>query len=147
MLSLNTVLKTGFDEVRGVDAMTFDSAYEPFFQPPGWIVGPIWAVLYACLAISFSSVLAVRDEVEQSTLVIALFLIQLAVNLAWPSVFNSERYLLALGMIVVMVVFASIYAFAVYKAAPTASMLVCPYIAWVAFAGSSNAAYYLEARS
>ena len=96
--------------------MTFDSAYEPFFQPPGWIVGPIWAVLYACLAISFSSVLAVRDEVEQSTLVIALFLIQLVVNLAWPSVFNSERYLLALGMIVVMVVFASIYAFAVYKA-------------------------------
>ena len=127
--------------------MTFDSAYEPFFQPPGWIVGPIWAVLYARLAISFSSVLAVRDEVEQSTLVIALFLIQLVVNLAWPSVFNSERYLLALGMIVVIVVFASIYAFAVYKAAPTASMLVWPYIAWVAFAGAINAAYYLEARS
>lgn len=132
---------------RRVDALTFDSAYEPFFQPPGWIVGPIWAVLYSCLAISFSSVLAVRDEVEQSTLVIALFLIQLAVNLAWPSVFNSERYLLALGMIAVMVVFASIYALAVYKAAPTASMLVWPYIAWVAFAGAINAAYYLEARS
>ena len=133
--------------VRRVDALTFDSAYEPFFQPPGWMIGPIWAVLYACLAISFSSVLAVRDEVEQSTLVIALFLIQLAVNLAWPSVFNSERYLLALGMIVVMVVFASIYALTVYKAAPTASMLVWHYIAWVAFAGAINAAYYLESRS
>ncbi|MBT5726635.1 MAG: hypothetical protein HOI75_02290 [Euryarchaeota archaeon] len=34
--------------------MTFDSAYEPFFQPPGWIVGPVWAVLYSCLAVSFS---------------------------------------------------------------------------------------------
>ena len=133
--------------IRRVDALTFDSAYEPFFQPPGWMIGPIWAVLYACLAISFSSVLAVRDEVEQSTLVIALFLIQLAVNLAWPSVFNSERYLLALGMIVVMVVFASIYALTVYKAAPTASMLVWPYIAWVAFAGAINAAYYLESRA
>ena len=127
------------------NAMTFDSAYEPFFQPPGWIVAPIWAVLYSCLAISFSTMLAVRDEVEQSTLLIALFLIQLAVNLAWPSVFNAERYLLALGMIVVMVVFASIYAVGVYKAAPTASMLVWPYIAWVAFAGAINAAYYLEA--
>ena len=91
--------------------------------------------------------LAVRDEVEQSTLLIALFLIQLAVNLAWPSMFNAERYLLALGMIVVMIVFASIYAVGVYKAAPTASMLVWPYIAWVAFAGTINAAYYLEARS
>lgn len=130
-----------------MDTLTFDSAYEPFFQPPGWIVGPIWAVLYSCLAISFSNVLAVRDEVEQSTLVIVLFLVQLAVNLAWPSVFNAERYLLALSMIVVMVVFASIYAVAVYKAAPTASMLVWPYIAWVAFAGAINAAYYLESRS
>ena len=130
-----------------MDALTFDSAYEPFFQPPGWIVGPIWAVLYSCLAISFSNVLAVRDEVEQSPLVLALFLVQLAVNLAWPSVFNAERYLLALGMIVVMVVFASIYALTVYKAAPTASMLVWPYIAWVAFAGAINAAYYLESRS
>ena len=130
-----------------MDALTFDSAYEPIFQPPGWIIGPIWAVLYTCLAISFSNMLAVRDEVEQSNLLIALFLIQLVVNLAWPSVFNSERYLLALGMIVVMVVFASIYALAVYKAAPTASMLIWPYIAWVAFAGAINAAYYLEARS
>lgn len=91
--------------------------------------------------------LAVRDEVEQSTIVIALFLIQLAVNFAWPSVFNAEQYLLSLGMIVVMVVFAGIYTVAVYKAAPLASMLVWPYIVWVAFAGVINAAYYLEARS
>ena len=26
--------------------MTFDSDYEPFFEPPGWIIGPIWLVLY-----------------------------------------------------------------------------------------------------
>ncbi|MGB2049114.1 MAG: tryptophan-rich sensory protein, partial [Candidatus Poseidoniaceae archaeon] len=38
--------------------MTFDSEYEPFFQPPGWIVGPVWAVLYTTIAISFSSVLS-----------------------------------------------------------------------------------------
>ena len=33
--------------------MTFDSDYEPFFEPPGWIIGPIWLVLYTMLAISF----------------------------------------------------------------------------------------------
>ena len=125
--------------------MTFDSAYEPFFQPPGWIVGPVWAVLYTCLAFSITTVLNVREEVPQSYLIVALFFIQLGVNLAWPSMFNSERYLLSLMMIVVMVVFTGIYAFAVYKPAPTASMLVWPYIAWVSFAGAINLAYYLEA--
>ena len=23
-------------------SMTFNSEYEPFFQPPGWIIGPVW---------------------------------------------------------------------------------------------------------
>ena len=125
--------------------MTFDSAYEPFFQPPGWIVGPVWAVLYTCLAFSITTMLSAREEVPQSNLIVALFFIQLAVNLAWPSVFNSERYFLSLMMIVVMIVFTGIYAFAVYEPDPKASKLVWPYIAWVSFAGAINLAYYLEA--
>ena len=125
--------------------VTFDSAYEPFFQPPGWIVGPVWAVLYTCLAFSITTTLNAREEVPQSNLIVALFFIQLAVNLAWPSMFNSERYLLSLMMIIVMVVFTVIYAYAIYEPVPTASMLVWPYIAWVSFAGAINLAYYLEA--
>lgn len=128
-----------------MDDVTFDSAYEPFFQPPGWIVGPVWAVLYTCLAFSITTTLNAREEVPQSNLIVALFFIQLAVNLAWPSMFNSERYLLSLMMIIVMVVFTVIYAYAIYEPVPTASMLVWPYIAWVSFAGAINLAYYLEA--
>jgi tryptophan-rich sensory protein len=128
-----------------VNDVTFDSAYEPFFQPPGWIVGPVWAVLYTCLAFSITTTLNAREEVPQSNLIVALFFIQLAVNLAWPSMFNSERYLLSLMMIIVMVVFTVIYAYAIYEPVPTASMLVWPYIAWVSFAGAINLAYYLEA--
>lgn len=48
-------------------------------------------------------------------------------------------------MIVVMVVCTTIYAVATYNVAPTASMLVWPYIAWVSFAGAINLAYYLQA--
>ena len=86
--------------------MTFDSEYEPFFQPPGWIVGPVWAVLYTCIAISFFMVLSRRSVINYSNIAIALFLTQLAVNLAWPSVFNDTKYLQSLVMIVVMIVFA-----------------------------------------
>jgi benzodiazapine receptor len=125
--------------------VTFDSKYEPFFQPPGWIVGPVWAVLYTCIAISFFMVLSRRTEINYSNIAIALFLTQLAVNLAWPSVFNDSKYFQSLLMIGVMIVFSTIYAYLIYDTEPNASYLIWPYIAWVTFAGIINAAYYLEA--
>ena len=126
--------------------MTFDSEYEPFFQPPGWVVAPIWAVLYTCIAISISSVLNHREELKHSNAIILLFLVQLALNLACPSVFNSERYLLSLVMIILMIVLTSIYAYLTYVHLPTASMLVWPYLAWISFAAAINTAYYVHAR-
>ena len=125
--------------------MTFDSEYEPFFQPPGWIIGPIWLVLSTCIAISFSNTLSKRDELDNYWLIVSLFAIQLALNLAWPSVFNSEKYLLSLIMIVFMIIFTIIYAYLIYETIPFASMIVWPYIAWISFAAIINAAYYLEA--
>ena len=124
--------------------LTFDSEYEPFFQPPGWVVGPVWAVLYTTLAISFTSVLSKQNELQQFNLIVACFFIQLALNLAWPSVFNSERYLISLLMIIGMVVFSFGYVYLIQHAVPFASRLMLPYIAWVSFAGIINTAYLLN---
>ena len=90
-------------------------------------------------------VLSRRTEINYSNIAIALFLTQLAVNLAWPSVFNDSKYFQSLLMIGVMIVFSTIYAYLIYKTEPNASYLIWPYIAWVTFAGIINAAYYLEA--
>ena len=124
--------------------MTFDSDYEPFFEPPGWIIGPVWAVLYTTLAISFTSVLSKQEDLQQFNLVVACFLIQLALNLAWPSVFNSEQYFISLLMIIGMVIFSLWYVFLINETAPFASRLMWPYIAWVSFAGLINTAYWLN---
>ncbi|MGB2175880.1 MAG: TspO/MBR family protein [Candidatus Poseidoniaceae archaeon] len=124
--------------------MTFDSEYEPFFQPPGWIVGPVWAVLYTTIAISFSSVLSRQEELQHFRLIVLFFVIQLALNLAWPSVFNSEQYLISLLMIIGMIGFSLGYVFLTYETIPFASRLMWPYIAWVSFAGLINAAYFLN---
>ena len=124
--------------------VTFDSDYEPFFEPPGWIIGPVWAVLYTTLAISFTSVLSKQDELQQFNLIVACFLIQLALNLAWPSVFNSEQYLISLLMIVGMVIFSLGYVYLIHDTTPFASRLMWPYIAWTSFAGLINTAYLLN---
>ena len=126
--------------------MTFDSDYEPWFEPPGWIIGPIWLILYTMLAISFTMMLAKRDAIPNSNLVIGLFIIQMIANLMWPNVFNSAEYLASFLLIVVMAVFTAIYAYMIYDHDKEASMLVWPYIVWVSFAGLINIAYYLNAR-
>ena len=126
--------------------MTFNSEYEPFFQPPSWIIGPIWAVLYTTLAISIFLALTNRDKIDNKMLVFGFFLIQIALNLMWPDVFNSARYLLSLIMIVLMTLFSILYAVFIYESVPVASKLVWPYIAWIAFASMINVAYYLEFR-
>ena len=125
--------------------MTFDSEYEPFFQPPGWIIGPIWAILYTTLIISFFTTFNLRNKINNSNTAIWLFLVQLIVNLAWPRVFNSEEYFISLIMIVIMVIFTSLYAYIVYEVNKKGSLIVLPYILWVSFAGVINAAYYLHA--
>ena len=126
--------------------MTFDSDYEPWFQPPGWVIGPIWLVLYTMLAISFMIMLSKKEEISKSNLIIVLFIIQLITNLMWPDVFNSAQYLTSFLMIIVMVVFTTIYAYVIFEPAKNASILVWPYIIWVSFAGIINFAYYLNAR-
>ena len=126
--------------------MTFDSDYEPWFQPPGWVIGPIWLVLYTMLAISFMMVLSKKEEISKSNFIIILFIIQIITNLMWPGVFNSAQYFTSFLMIILMVVFTTVYAYVIFEPAKNASILVWPYIIWVSFAGIINFAYYLNAR-
>ena len=125
--------------------MTFDSEYQPFFEPPGWIIGPIWAILYTTLAISFYTTLANRSEIYYRNIAMALFAIQMVANLMWPSVFGDAKYLQSTLLCVIMAVFTIGYAYIIHGANKTGSILVWPYIAWVSFAGLINAAYFLHA--
>ena len=125
--------------------MTFDSDYEPFFEPPGWIIGPIWMVLYTMLAISFFTTLANRSNINYRNIAIVLFAIQMIANFMWPSVFNDAKYLQSTILCVIMAIFTIAYAYLIYEGNKNGSMLVWPYIAWVSFAGIINAAYYLHA--
>ena len=97
------------------------------------------------LTVSFALLLSKREAITKHNLLIMIFLVQLFVNLMWPTVFNSADYLVSLLMIVVMVMFTATYAYLTYEHAREVSMLVWPYIAWVSFAGVINLAYLIYA--
>ena len=89
--------------------------------------------------------LAKREKITNSNLVIGLFVIQIIANFMWPNVFNSAEYLASFLLIVVMAIFTTIYAYMIFTTAKEASMLVWLYIVWVSFAGVINLAYYFNA--
>jgi translocator protein len=108
---------------------------KPPFNPPDWIFGPVWSVLYIFIGIAGARTFA---RGPSSAAMLAWWL-QLALNFAWsPVFFTMQRPDLALGVIVPML--AAILAFIAltWRADRLSGLLFLPYAAWVGFATLLN---------
>ena len=119
----------------------------PGFYPPGWAFGVVWPILYALLGAAAALVyLAGRDGGASAGRVwtaLALFGVQLVVNVAWSPVFwGLERADLGLVVLAVLLplVVATIRAFD--RVDRRAAALLVPYLAWVCFATALNYAIW-----
>lgn len=112
---------------------------KPSFNPPNWIFGPAWTLLYVLMAVAAWRVYRVAGF----GLAIGLWLAQLLINAIWsPLFFALHRIDLALIDIVVLdiLVIATIIVF--FRRDRIAGWLMTPYLAWIAFATSLNAAIW-----
>lgn len=103
---------------------------KPWFNPPSYVFGPVWTVLYILMGVSFYLVWMKKSKVS-----IVLFAIQLALNVLWSALFFGLRSLFLSSIEIVilwsMIMFMMIY---FYKVSRTAAYLLIPYILWVSFA-------------
>jgi benzodiazapine receptor len=109
------------------------------WNPPGWVFGPAWTVLYVLMAIA--AWLVARTGLDQRTVQVALvvYLTQLALNLAWSLLFFGARAPgWALADIVVLVVLVAVTTVAFWRIDAAAGWLLLPYLAWIVFATSLN---------
>ena len=115
---------------------------KPFFNPPDWIFGPVWTVLY--LMIAFAGWRAWRSgHVAGAGARMAVYGVQLALNLAWSIIFFGGRMIgLALVEIVLLLAVIGVNAVLFWRADRLAGWLLAPYAAWVAFAGVLNFALW-----
>jgi tryptophan-rich sensory protein len=109
---------------------------KPTFNPPAWLFGPVWSVLYLLMAIA-----AWRTDAapRSSRGALTLFVIQLALNAAWtPIFFGLRRIDLAFVEIVAtwFAILATVVAFA--RVRLVAGLMLLPYLAWVGFASVLN---------
>jgi tryptophan-rich sensory protein len=111
---------------------------KPSWNPPGWLFGPVWTLLYAMMAVAAWMIWR-RGGWRAQRLALGLFLTQLGLNALWtPLFFGQHRPDLALIDIAALwlAIVATLVAFArVHR--PAAALLV-PYLAWVSFATFLN---------
>ena len=114
---------------------------KPSFNPPGWLFGPAWTVLYLMMAVAAWLVWKQGLGVPGVKLALVVYLAQLILNALWSILFFGFRSPLA-GLVDIIVLWLAILATIVlfFRASVPAGVLLLPYIAWVSFAAILNAA-------
>lgn len=141
------VLSAEFAGILGsvFTASAIDSWYvglvKPSFNPPNWVFGPVWTVLYLLMGVAAYLVWRVKPS-KFRLYSLRLYFFQLVLNFLWSLVFFGYKLPgVAFVEIVVLwwMILFTIYYF--YKVRKLAAYLMFPYLVWVSFASVLN--YYL----
>lgn len=111
----------------------------PPWKPPDWLFGPAWTTIFALAAMSASRAWVHSPDLAYRARLLALFLLNGLLNLAWSALFfAAHRPDWAMNEVVIL--WASIAALMAFtwRASPFASLLLLPYLAWVSFASVLN---------
>mmetsp|Transcript_1171 Transcript_1171/g.3309 ORF Transcript_1171/g.3309 Transcript_1171/m.3309 type:complete len:206 (-) Transcript_1171:634-1251(-) len=115
---------------------------KPWFTPPDFAFGPIWSSLY--LGMGYASFLVYKATVCVNGVLpytsMALYVMQLALNVAWSLIFfNAMWWRAALVEIAVLWLAIAACAAAFASADASAGALMLPYLAFVTLAAGLNA--------
>lgn len=106
------------------------------WTPPGWVFGVAWTTIMVC----YSIYMAYLYKLLPNTKLIALFTIQIVLNVIWNYIFFNQ-HLISVGLIsiVLLTTVVAIFLFTYYKKLKTKSLLILPYFIWLCIATSLNA--------
>lgn len=124
----------------------YAAAEKPLWTPPNIVFGPVWTALYLMMAVAAWLVWRRRHGVDVRPALLAYF-VQLLLNAFWTPVFFGLYPLI--GVAALWLAFAIIVAlflavlFTLLRFWPIhrfAAVLLMPYLAWIVYAASLNAA-------
>lgn len=105
---------------------------KPFFNPPDWIFSPVWATLYALMAVALYLVWSNSKGFW-------LFIIHLFFNASWSIVFFGFHQIgVAFINILILLVFIAVLTKIFFQIDKRAGYLLIPYLVWVSFAAVLN---------
>jgi len=110
---------------------------KPSWNPPSWLFGPVWTVLYLLIGIAAWLVWEHRGPLRRWAM--TAFGIQLVLNAIWSWVFFGLRrpdWALFEIVLLLAAILWTMWLFA--KERPLSAKLLAPYLAWVSFATILN---------
>jgi tryptophan-rich sensory protein len=121
----------------------YPTLVKPWFNPPSWVFGPAWTLLYLLMGIALYLVWQLPERSPARQAAFALFFLQLAFNAAWSFIFFGMRepFLAFLEISLLWLLIAATIAFFWRVSVPAASLLI-PYLLWVTFAALLNFAIW-----
>lgn len=112
---------------------------KPSFNPPNWIFGPVWTLLFLLIGVSLGMVLNTPKETKYRKEALIAFAAQLILNVGWSyCFFYLQRPGLAVIEILILVVSIIANIYFAGKVNKTAGWLLVPYLLWVSFATFLN---------
>jgi benzodiazapine receptor len=115
---------------------------KPSFNPPNWIFGPVWTILYLMMGISFYLIWVNYDKKSKNAVII--FGVQLLLNTLWSILFfGLQSPLFAFIEIIILWIAILVTIILFYKVSKKAAILLVPYILWVSFAAVLNFSIWL----
>lgn len=137
---INIVIALGIGALGGLATSEsvktwYPTLNKPSFNPPNWLFAPVWTSLYILIGIAAYLVWIKRDKIAHFPRVLAIYFIQLILNLCWSFIFFSLHEIgFALFEIMILLIVIVVNAIAFYKIDKWAGYLFIPYILWVSFA-------------
>lgn len=117
---------------------------KPFFNPPNWIFGPVWTMLYIFMGIAAFFVWQKRKENKDVIFALAIFALQLALNSSWSIVFFGMHQIFWAYLIIIALWAAILFCWGeFYLISKPAGWLFVPYVLWVSFATVLNGSIWM----
>lgn len=113
----------------------YENLDKPPFNPPNWLFGPVWFVLYVLIGIAGARVFLI----DRNSRAMKTWYGQMVLNWIWSPVWFGLQ-LIWPAFAVITLVLASIIAFIAltWRVDRTSAYLFTPYLAWVSFASLLN---------
>jgi tryptophan-rich sensory protein len=133
-------LPAGFVTRAALDPWYYNLV-KPAFNPPNWIFGPVWTLLYIMMSVA---VWLAYKKSKHSKKILTVYFVHLLINASWSYVFFYYKQIFLASFIISIIIFFILYLMVLYsKYSKPSVLLMLPYFAWSTFALYLNSTIYI----